>query len=211
VNQLVRTQKRDVADLFKAGDALQKAQADLLAGRAKPDSLRQAVETERTARDRLVAKARGLLSSEGHELTPARLEQVSETLHAATLDEEARAEVQGGRLIRELRHAGLGTLGVDDVPESPPRRRAQRRERDDRADERAAELKAARQAEAAARRQAEGAARKVKAAEQQRDRAAEALDKAEAEVATARAAAEGSAGELREAQQTLRRLKPAAG
>lgn len=36
VNQLVRTQRREVDQLFAAGDALREAQAGLLAGRAAP-------------------------------------------------------------------------------------------------------------------------------------------------------------------------------
>ena len=41
VNQLVRTQHREVSELFDAGDALQKAQEDLLSGRSDGDALRQ--------------------------------------------------------------------------------------------------------------------------------------------------------------------------
>jgi hypothetical protein len=110
VNQLVRTQKQEVAALFKAGDALQKAQADLLAGRVKPGELREAVDAERAAVDRLVERGRGLLSSEGHELGAGTLEQVGETLHAAALENEARSRVRNGCLERELRHVGLGVL-----------------------------------------------------------------------------------------------------
>jgi len=90
VNQLVRTQKRDVDALLAAGDALQKAQDDVLGGRADAGALRRAADAERAALDALTAAARGLLSSEGHELAPAKLEQVSETLHAAAIDEQAR-------------------------------------------------------------------------------------------------------------------------
>ncbi|HUZ30395.1 MAG TPA: hypothetical protein VMU90_14200 [Solirubrobacteraceae bacterium] len=125
VNQLVRTQRGDVATLFETGDALQKAQDDLLAKRAGPESLRRAVVAERAAVDQLTERARGLLSSEGHELTPARLEQVSETLHAAGLDQAARDQVHGGCLERELRHIGLGglSLGAGDAPARAPQRR----------------------------------------------------------------------------------------
>jgi hypothetical protein len=133
VNQLVRTQRAEVAALFKAGDALEKTQADLLAQRAEPESLRRAVAAERAAVDQLIEKARGLLSSEGHELTPARLEQVSETLHAAALDQDARAQVQVGCLERELRHIGLGglSLGARDAPSRTTKRRASDKARTD--------------------------------------------------------------------------------
>jgi hypothetical protein len=110
VNQLVRTQRRDLDALLSAGDALQAAQAELLAGRSDPGSLRKAVDAQRGALARLTEKARGLLSADGHELTPARLEQVRETLEAAALDPGARASVSDGCLERELRHVGLGPL-----------------------------------------------------------------------------------------------------
>ncbi len=115
VNQLVRTQRRDVASLFEAGDALREAQSQLLSGRGEADALRDAVEAERVAVDQLTQRARGLLSSEGHELTVATLQRVSETLNAAALDEDLRAQVSDGCLVRELHHVGLGRL----VPSRP--------------------------------------------------------------------------------------------
>jgi hypothetical protein len=109
VNQLVRTQRRAVAELLEAGDGLRTAQDDVLAGRGDARSLRIAVERERTAVDALTDAARGLLSSEGQELSDAMLGRVSDTLHAAAFDDEAREQVRDGRLERELRHIGLGT------------------------------------------------------------------------------------------------------
>ena len=111
VNQLVRTQSREVKALFKAGDQLQRAQADLLAGKGDAGKLRAAAEREREAVDELTEAARGLLSSEGHELAQATLDRVSDTLHAAALDEDARGAVQDGCVVRELRHVGLGAFG----------------------------------------------------------------------------------------------------
>ncbi len=108
VDQLVRTQRKAVSELFDAGDALRAAQDDVLAGRGDGQSLRAAVERERTAVDSLAAMARGLLSPDGHELSPAIIERVADTLHAAALDDEAREQVREGRLERELRHVGLG-------------------------------------------------------------------------------------------------------
>jgi hypothetical protein len=184
VNQLVRTQQREVGALLKAGDALQKAQADVLAGRGSAGELRKAAEAERTALDRLTGKARGLLSSEGHELSPAKLEQVSETLHAAAIDEDVRARVRDGCLDRELRHVGLGALGAAPASAAAPAAARRARSRSD--EERAAKLRSARQAEAATRREAERAERSARAAEERRDRAAERLQEAEDALATAR-------------------------
>ncbi len=120
VNQLVRTQRRAVDGLLAAGAALRDVQAGVLAGSADARDLRTAAEQERSAVDGLVAAARGLLSAGGHELSPATLERVAETLHAAALDDEARRQVSDGRLVRELRHVGLGG-GLGAAPAAPTR------------------------------------------------------------------------------------------
>src|SRR5436309_11562353 len=65
VNQLVRTQPRAVASLFGAGDALQGAHVDVLAGRGGAHALRDASDRERAAVDELVHLARGLLDGNG--------------------------------------------------------------------------------------------------------------------------------------------------
>ena len=119
VNQLVRTQGDAVRELLAAGDGLREAQADLLAGRGDGRTLRSANERERDAVDALVEAARGLLSSDGHELSPAIVERVADTLHAAALDAGAREQVHDGRLEKELRHAGLG-LGESPGPAPAP-------------------------------------------------------------------------------------------
>jgi hypothetical protein len=108
VNQLVRTQRRALDDLFGVGDALRATQAELLAGRGDARALRSAGERERDAVDVLMQAARGLLSSDGHGLSPATLELVAGTLRAAALDGDARTEVRAGRLERELTHVGFG-------------------------------------------------------------------------------------------------------
>jgi hypothetical protein len=174
VNQLIRTQQREVNALFQAGDALRQAQADLLAGRNDRSSLRAAMDAERTMVERLTEAARGLLNADGHELTAATLEHVTETLHAAALDDDARDEVRGGCLERELRHVGLGAM------QSASGRGAKK------ADTRASRQKAARDAEVAARRGLERATRQLRAAEQRRERAESELRDAEGAVAAAR-------------------------
>jgi hypothetical protein len=183
VNQLVRTQRRDVKALFDAGDRLQKRQAQLLSGRADGQAVRDAVDRERAAVDKLVEAARGLLSADGHELTQATLERVSETLHAAALDERARAQVEDGCLERELRHVGLGAGGA-----APPQKK-----RDDR------ERAAARKAEADARRAAERAEAELKRAEARRDEAEQALT-------AARERSEAATAAHERARQALERL-----
>jgi hypothetical protein len=127
VNQLVRSQGSSIQELFAAGDELREAQARLLAGSGDGKALRAANERERAAVDELVQAARGLLSSDGHELSPAVVERVADTLHAAALDEGAREHVRGGRLERELRHVGLGLGEAADpfaIAPPAPRQRA---------------------------------------------------------------------------------------
>jgi hypothetical protein len=108
VNQLVRTQRDATHELFAAGDAVRAAQADVLAGRGDARALREAGARERDAVGGLVETARGLLGTDGHDLSATTLERIADTLHAAALDDDARDEVREGRLERELRHVGLG-------------------------------------------------------------------------------------------------------
>lgn len=208
VNQLVRTQREDIAELFESGDQLQRVQSELLAGRSEGDALREAAERERAAVKLLTARARGLLTSEGHELSAAILERVGETLHAAALDRDARAQIADGCLERELRHVGIGGLAEPsgararrpvraraEGPTSTRGRQAQR-ERDE-------GVKAARKAAADARRAAERAEGELRTAQQRRDRAADALDQAEQGLAAARRRAEQAATARERAERAL--------
>jgi hypothetical protein len=175
VNQLVRTQRKGVDELFEAGDGLRAAHDQVLAGRGDAASLRGAVAREREAVEALTATARGLLTSQGHELSPTIIERVSDTLHAAALDDDARAQVREGRLERELRHVGLGmTAGAMPVrartraPKKPP-----------------PEPKKDLRAEREARRRLERATRALGTARERRDKAAAALEEAGAALAEA--------------------------
>jgi hypothetical protein len=219
VNQLVRTQARAVGDLFEAGDALQQAQADVVAGEGSAGDLRGAAERERSAVSALVEAARGLLDSDGHPLSPTTLERVSDTLHAAALDSEARAEVQGGALIRELRHVGLGEGGLFVAPpraggkgaQPKPARQPTKRTAGDQdaereqeaARERAERRAAARRVESEARRQAQRAARELERAEKRHADAAAALREAEETLDAAREQATEAEAELRRAEEAL--------
>lgn len=216
VNQLVRTQSRSVAELFHAGDALQKAHRSATTGRGDAGALRSAAQRERSATDQLMEAAGGLLTADGHELSATIIDRVADTLRAAALDEEAREKVRDGRLERELRHVGLGVLaggGAIETPTAPARRKAkptaakerrqQRAEEERRERERAEALKAARDVEAKARRQAERAERALKLAQRLRDRAAEDLEAAERSLAEAQADADDAGAELERAQDEL--------
>jgi hypothetical protein len=193
VNQLVRTQHRDVSALFEAGDAARHAQAELLARRGDGPALREALDEERAAVDRLTRAARGLLSSEGHELSPAILDRVGDTLHAAALDPEARNQVKDGCLDRELRHVGLSTAGVEARP--APRSGTKRPPSKNKS--------ALRKREADARRAAERAAQDLRAAEDRAAAAAEALTAAKETLAEARRRAREAEAAFRRAEKEL--------
>ena len=79
VNQLVRTQRRALDDLFSAGDALRETQAELLAGRGDARALRAAEKRRDQAADALE------LADE--ELAQARA--AAEAAHAAHAQAEA--------------------------------------------------------------------------------------------------------------------------
>jgi hypothetical protein len=230
VNQLVRTQRKAINELLAAGEALREAQSGVLAGRADARALRAASDRERAAVDVLVESARGLLTAGGHELSPATTERVSETLHAAALDDEARELVSAGRLERELRHAGFGS-SLGDTPPAPPRRAttktssrpgrkpgAKKTSEPDQADERerAREReqarKAAQTAERQARREQDRAERALKTARQRHERAAtahrqatEELERADAALAKAQEAADTAADVHETAKAALER------
>ena len=123
VNQLVRTQKSAIGELFEAGDGLRHAHDEVLAGRGDGGSLRVAVERERQAVESLIQSAGGLLSTDGHELSPTIIDRVADTLHAAALDDDARVQLRDGRLERELRHVGLGMAAAGATPATAPTRR----------------------------------------------------------------------------------------
>lgn len=199
VNQLVRTQRRDMSELFKAGDAARGAQAALLSGRAQGPALRQALDRERAAVQKLTRAARGLLSSDGQELSPVMVERVSDTLHAAALDEKARSQVKDGCLDRELRHVGLGVAGLGEA--TPRRVTAAKSGRQVKPAPTGKSRSALRRREAEARRAAQQAARERDAAQRRRDAAGEALTDAE----TALAQAEQQLRAAHEAHQTAER------
>ena len=228
VNQLVRTQKSAIGELFEAGDGLRHAHDEVLAGRGDGGSLRVAVERERQAVESLIQSAGGLLSTDGHELSPTIIDRVADTLHAAALDDDARAHGRDGRLERELRHVGLGYGGrrwhTRDCahPAADPgralgrrasrgtKRAAEKSTADRRATERAMRERAQAEAQARAeeralereaRRRLERAERGAELAHERRDRAGQALEAAEGELAEAEDRTARGEGRLSELEQ----------
>src|SRR5450631_110187 len=211
VNQLVRTQRGAVTELFAAGDGLRTAQAELLAGGGNAHAMRAASERERAAVEGLLDAARDLLSSDGHQLSATIIERVAETLHAAALDDEARASVERGCLEHELRHVGLGAIPAGVRAPAPRRRRetpppkCERPPKLERELEREREhtREAARIAVSDAKRRADRAARALTSAEERRERAAAALREADSQLTSARAESDAAADAHRRAREDL--------
>jgi hypothetical protein len=91
VNQLTRRHRAEVKKLLEAGERLRTAHERLLSG-GKQDELREAAERERELVETLVERAEPLLSEAGKP-SPASLERIRSTLHAASADEQLRAEL----------------------------------------------------------------------------------------------------------------------
>lgn len=231
VNQLARTDRRELRRLFTAGDALSEVQSSVLAGQAGGRDLSEAHARERDAVSALVEAASALLAAEG--LTPSAsvLERIGETLHAAALDDDARKPVDEGRLERELRHVGLGMGAGADIaapPKSKPtkgkptprkptkepraRKRAEaqgRAEAQERAEaqKRAQARKHAEATEKDAGRQAARAAKDLDDAERAHVRAVDALEQAKQTLTAARREAKAADTAHRKAERELRRLE----
>jgi hypothetical protein len=74
--------------------------------------VRDATHRQREVVRELLEAAQGLLGAEGQGVSHATIERVGETLRAAANDEDARRQVAGGCLTRELRFVGLGIDGL---------------------------------------------------------------------------------------------------
>ena len=212
VNQVMRTQPGAARALLEAGERLRQAHAGLAAGQADADELRRAAEAERAAVADLAEAAQGLLTAQGRPLSAETLDRVRETLHAASVDDDARADVTAARVSRERRAValdGLAPMAATEegarAPDERPRRRTPTRARapakargarQAARDQRRAlrdELKALREQEAALR-------RRVRA--QQRSAA-----EAEHRLQEARAASQAAQQDLELAQSDLSALE----
>jgi len=116
VNQLARRHREDVEELVRLGEALRDAQDRALAG-DDPGDLRQAGRARRDAVARLAERADRLLVERGG-AAGAHAGEVTATLEAASLDEEAGAAVLAGRLSTELEPPS--GFGLFDLTASAP-------------------------------------------------------------------------------------------
>jgi hypothetical protein len=181
LNQLARTERRDVDLLLDAGHRLREAQAGVLRGADRAEFDR-ALQSERDALRRLERAAAKLLGG-----SSALLPKISSTLRTAAVSEEGRELLARGRFVAPLESEGFGALdGL--APAAPPASRSRKP-----AAPTAAELKAAQRAAKARVRELEAVARDALARAEQLEREAAA---ARREAEAARAAVDEARREL---------------
>jgi hypothetical protein len=196
VNQLVRRHRKEVRKLLDAGERLREAHERLLTqGDRKP--VADAAAKERELVTGLVERAEPLLS-EGGSPSAANLERVSNTLHAAALDEELRGELEAGRVVKDRESAGLGPFAAGQGGGSTKTRRA--------------EPDAARKRELReARKEAEQAEKGLRAAERSLERARTDAEEAHRALHAAEQRAESARAELQQAEAAVERLERGVG
>ena len=109
LNRLARDRPREVADLLLGVDELGLAQTQAVKGDS--GRFREAAETHRGALEALVDAARRILEKAGS-ASAATVERMRETLHAVSVDPQARELLRTGRLDRERQPGGLDALGL---------------------------------------------------------------------------------------------------
>jgi hypothetical protein len=175
VNQLARQHPEEVAELVKAGDALRKAQRDVLAGKTGAD-VREASRAQHELADELVDAARQILAG----ATQATAQKISGTLRAASTDPAAAKLLRKGRLSEDVESVGFGPL-LHVAPQRKGRSRPTRNRARERA---AAQKKRKREAVAQARQEAAAARKAADKAEREAKRAQERAEAAERRVAS---------------------------
>lgn len=175
VNQLARQHPQEVAGLVKAGDALRKAQRDVLAGKKGAD-VRAASRAQHELADELVDAARQILP----EATQTTAQRISGTLRAASTDPAAAKLLRKGRLGEDVESVGFGPL----LHVAPQRKGRSRPQRDRARDRAAAQKKRKREAVAEARKEAAAARKAADKAEREAKRALERAEAAERRVAS---------------------------
>jgi hypothetical protein len=122
LNQAVRRRRKETDALLAAGERLREAHEELLGG-GDPAALREAMQEERSLASTLADCAEAIASETGRS-GPALRERVRATLHAASVDEEAREELAKGRFVREREAVGLGPFAADAGTAAPRRGRS---------------------------------------------------------------------------------------
>ena len=102
VNQLARAEAGPTGKLLEAGARLR----DVQLGAGSASDLRAAADAQEAALRSLMRSAERIAAGRGS-ATPATLDRVRETLHAAALDAELAEQVRRGVLVREERAVGF--------------------------------------------------------------------------------------------------------
>jgi hypothetical protein len=132
VNQLARTEKSKVRRLLDAGEKMRAAHERSLSDRAG-DDFRKATAAERELVQELTDDARALLEESGNPASDQVLKRVSETLRAASTDDEARELLEAGRLTKEIAPVGFGALAAVPFTAQPRERPSGTSTREERA------------------------------------------------------------------------------
>jgi hypothetical protein len=199
LNQAIRRRRAERDALLAAGERLRAAHEALLSG-GDAAALRDAMQEERRLAA-VLADCSEAIASETGKSGPALKERVRASLHAATVDEEAREELETGRFVREREAVGLGPFGGAMPAPTPGRTRKA-------PSKSTAPARGKSEEEAAAQRDRE---ERLAVAEQTLDEARAALRDAQAahaaaedELASAREAVREAELREREARKTLR-------
>jgi hypothetical protein len=185
VNQLARREPAKIAGLVKAGDALRKAQRDVLGG--KDADVREASRAQHDLADELLEDARAVLEEAGSKATQAAAQRILATLRAASIDPAATKALREGRLTDDVEAVGFGPL-LHVAPKGK-RAAAQRRPRKAQPDKKKvdaakARLREEREALAAAERDATEARKAAERAERAAERATARVEAAERRLAS---------------------------
>jgi hypothetical protein len=195
--------------LIEAGERLQEAQKELVAG-GERGLLRDAAAEERRLVDEVVARAEQELRAAGHPVSATVQSKLWASVHAAAVSPEPRDLLRSGRLLRDYEVSDLGLMGAGPaaaVPAREPPRAADTRERTAprRAKREAAEREAAERDEAE-RNEAERKARSIR---RELERARGQQEKLAAKRDDARRRANEAAREAARAQAELERAHAA--
>jgi hypothetical protein len=207
LNQLARQRGKELGRLLSAGERLRATQEELLAGGDR-SAFQEAAATERELVAELTGAAREIVSDSGERPGAGLEEKVSETLHAAALDEETAEELRTGRLTREREAiGGFGELAAGSAPPAPKARKPKKEKAAPTAPKQAAASKEAaadarkRQRVAGARTDERHARRELEAAEKALDSARARAEAAEAHAADAVERAKVASERLKEARR----------
>jgi hypothetical protein len=198
INQVTRRHRKEVRRLLEAGERLREAHGGLLA-RGDRGAVSGAAAKERELVSRLVERAEPLLSEAGSP-SATNLERVSNTLHAAALDEELRRELEVGRVVTDREAVGLGPFAGAQAGEQRGRSTGEQREERTPAQNR--ELREA-------RKRAEQAEKRLRAADRSLERARAEAEEAHRALGSSEQQTESARTEFQDAKAALERVERA--